>query len=376
MARNLTGPEELPNALRTVIEDDAREAEAQGNMTTRVCNALRDAGAFRLLTPKEFGGWETPLTTSLAIYEEFGRINASVGAVVWNLNMGFVAALLPEAGARRIFDGEREPILANSGTPGTAHRVEGGYRLSGRWPIISGVDFADWVVLVVAIPENDQPQPWFVVVHREQFTIDFSWDVTAMRATGSNGIVLENAFIPADLAAPLDSTPVIDRPLYRGYLPSIVFPGCSAVLLGVAGRALDEVITLVKRKQTADGRCAADNQRVQYLVAKSDTQLSAARLLLRSAAQSLQTSAEHGDPITASQRAHLRAAMSHTAQVCGEVLVTAYRLAGSAALYRSNRIEGLFRDGRALAQHGLHSAQFMELSGRVQLDVEPGLPMY
>lgn len=69
------------------------------------------------------------------------------------------------------------------------------------------------------------PQPWFVMVHREQFSIDFTWDVMAMRATGSHGVAIENAFIADDLAGPLTGPPMIDRALYRGYLPSIVFLG-------------------------------------------------------------------------------------------------------------------------------------------------------
>ncbi|MDG4665605.1 acyl-CoA dehydrogenase family protein [Mycobacterium sp. 236(2023)] len=369
---------DLPAALRTTIEADAKEAEMQGNMTTRVCTALREAGAFRLLTPHEFGGREIPLTTALTVYERFGRIDASIGALVWNLNMGFVAALLPDSGARRIFDGTREPILANSGAPGTAERVDGGYRLSGRWPIVSGVDFADWVLLVVMITENGQPvvgkaglpQPWFAMVHREQFTIDFTWDVTAMRATGSNSVVVENAFIAEDLAAPLEGRPVIDRALYRDYLPSIVFPGCSAVLLGVTAAAVDELVEVIASRK------AAGNHRVQYLVAKSEAQLSAARLLLHDTAGSLQESAEAELAVTTTQRVQLRAAMSNVADVCTEILVTAYRLAGSAALYRSHRIEGLCRDGMALAQHALQSAQYLELAGRVRLGLDPELPMY
>lgn len=372
-------PAGLAAALRTVIEDDAREAETQGNMTTRVCNSLRDAGAFRLLTPREFGGWEVPLTTALTVYEEFGRIDASIGALVWNLNIGFAAALLPDTGARRIFDDTQEPLLANSGTPGTAERVRGGYRLSGRWPIVSGVDFADWVLLVVMITEHGQPvldepgspqNPWFAMVHREQFTIECTWDVTAMRATGSNAVVVENAFIADDLAAPLVGVPVIDRPLYRGYLPSIVFPGCSAVLLGVTAAALDELVAVVAAMK------AADDHRVQYLVAKSEAQLSAAHLLLHHVAGSLHDSAQISAPVTTAQRARLRAAMSNVADVCTEILVTCYRLAGPAALYRSNRIEGLCRDGLALAQHALQSAQYMELAGRVRLGKDAGLSMY
>ncbi len=368
----------LPAALRTVIEADAAEAEMQGNMTTRVCTTLRDAGAFRLLTPVEFGGWETPLTTALNIYEAFGRIDASVGALVWNLNMGFVTALLPETGARRIFAGTHEPVLANSGAPGTAERVRGGYRLSGRWPIVSGVDFADWVLLVVMITENGKPvvgvdglpQPWFAMLHREQFSIDFTWDVMAMRATGSHGVAIENAFIADDLAGPLTGPPVIDRALYRGYLPSIVFPGCSAVLLGVAAAALDELVTAVRVRGTAD------NPRVQYLVAKTEAQVRASRLLLHDAGLSLQESAQAATAVTPDQRARLRAAMSNVADVCTEAFTTAYRLAGSAALYRSHRLEHLCRDGMALAQHALQSAQYLELAGRVRLGRDPGLPLY
>lgn len=369
---------ELPAALRTVIEADAKEAEMQSNMTTRVCTALRDAGAFRLLTPHEFGGWETPLTTALTLYEEFGRIDASIGALVWNLNMGFVAALLPDSGARRLFEGPQDPILANSGTPGTAERVNGGYRISGRWPIVSGVDFADWVLLVVTVTENGQivvgesglPQPWFAMVHREQFTIDFTWDVTAMRATGSNAVMVENAFVAEDLAAPLDGAPVIDRALYRGYLPSIVIPGCSAVLLGITAAALEELVEVVIARKSAD------NHRVQYLLAKSQAQLSASRLLLHDAAESLQASAQAASTVTTTQRIQLRAAMSNVADVCTDALVTAYRLAGSAALYRSSRIESLCRDGMALAQHALQSPQFLELAGRMRLGMDPDLPMY
>jgi hypothetical protein len=83
---------ELPSLLRPSIEAAIDESEIRGDIPATLHAELRDAGAFRLLTPREFGGSETPLTDVLRIYERFGRIDASVGLLVWNANYGFIGA--------------------------------------------------------------------------------------------------------------------------------------------------------------------------------------------------------------------------------------------------------------------------------------------
>jgi alkylation response protein AidB-like acyl-CoA dehydrogenase len=130
---------ELPESLRPAITAAAGDSERQGDIPTGLRDALRDAGAFRLLTPRELGGWEAPLTTVLDIYERFGHIDASVGPLVWNANFGFVGAMLDPAGVAQIWGDGTEPVFANSGQPGTAEPVDGGYRLSGEWKIVSGI---------------------------------------------------------------------------------------------------------------------------------------------------------------------------------------------------------------------------------------------
>jgi indole-3-acetate monooxygenase len=76
-------PLELPSLLRPSIEAAIAESEIRGDLPATPHAELRDAGAFRLLTPREFGGSETPLTDVLRIYENFGRIDASVELLVW-----------------------------------------------------------------------------------------------------------------------------------------------------------------------------------------------------------------------------------------------------------------------------------------------------
>jgi alkylation response protein AidB-like acyl-CoA dehydrogenase len=358
----------LPESLRPAITAAAAYSERQGDIPTDLRDRLRDAGAFRLLTPVELGGWEAPLTTVLDVYERFGHIDASVGLLVWNANFGFIGALLDPAGTTQIWGEGPEPVFANSGQPGTAEPVDGGYRLSGEWKIVSGIHGADWVILIGLAPEIR-----LLAVRVNQVEVRNTWDVTGMRATGSNNVIADGVFVPNELTVALDCPPRIDRPLYRGFIPTLVFPGCSAVVLGVARRAIEETIATVRTKPAMTGGTVADAARTQHGIAKSEAAVTAARLLLTHAAGDIQAA---GDAVTLGQRAALRAAMTHAADVSRQALVTMYEIAGSAALYRSNPIERIFRDGMAALQHANHSARFLEAAGRVRLGLEPQVPLF
>jgi indole-3-acetate monooxygenase len=84
-----------------------------------------------------------------------------------------------------------------------------------------------------------------------------------------------DAFIPDDLVAALDPPALIDRPLYRGFIPTLVFPGATAVVLGVARRAIEETVTLAPSKTLLSGGTLADSPRVQYIIAKSEAAVAA-----------------------------------------------------------------------------------------------------
>jgi indole-3-acetate monooxygenase len=381
---HVIAPIDLPAFLAPTIAAALDEAESQAEIPQQLHSQLRDAGAFRLLTPREYGGSETPLTELLEVYERFGHIDASTGLLVWNANFGFIAALLSETGAQRIWSSGAEPTLGNSGVRGVAARAVGGYRLSGRMPIVTGIGFADWFIAVGVVTENGEPcmtaaggpDVRLFAVQRGQFTIEHTWNVTGMRGSGSNDVVVADAFIPDDLVAALDPPALIDRPLYRGFIPTLVFPGAAAVVLGVARRAIEETVTLAPSKTLLSGGTLADSPRVQYIIAKSEAAVAAAKLLLMNAADSLQRSAESNTTVSLQQRADLRAAMTHAAQVSRDALVAMYELASSTALYRTNPIERVFRDGIAALQHANHSAQFLEAAGRVRFGMEPGMPLF
>jgi alkylation response protein AidB-like acyl-CoA dehydrogenase len=376
-------PRRVPELLRHTIDVSVEKADAERRLPEELYDELRECGAFRLLTPRAVGGQQASLTTVLEVYESLARIDASTAWVAWNANFGFLAALLDEAGVSRIWGNGHEPLLANAGSPGTAVPVDGGYAVSGHWRLVSGIDAADWLIVLAVVnrgdssgPESTAPDLRLFALTRAQFVIQDTWDGSGLRGTGSNDVTVDDAFVSAELVARLDEKPRIDEFPYSGFVPALVFPGCSAIVLGVAQAAIDELVRLAPGKRTPFGPLLAEQAHTQSTLARSEAALAAARQLLLCVARDLDAAAEQRAPVTVEQRAALRAAMSHAASVSRDVIAAVYELGSSSSIYRGTVLERLFRDGMVALQHANHSAVFFEVAGRVRLGLDPGLPLF
>ena len=373
-------PMDLPEQLRAAIEAGRDEADEQRKLPPKLLDELRAAGIFRLLTPRHLGGFEVPLATLLRVLEALGRIDGPVAWTVWNANLGVVAAFLPTSGAAKIWADGPDPVIVNSSRPtATARRTDRGFVLDGRWDIVSGLDSADWACLLAmvfdgdapAMTEDGHPDLRLFCVPRTDYAIEDTWHVNAMRASGSNSLVLESVFVPADLSGTLFAPPTIDRPLYRVPPFSIVAPGCAAVVLGMAIAALEEFLGLVRSKIGPDGSSVADRFPVQSAIGRIDAQLCAARLFLGTAAADLDRTAEAGTAATPVQRGLLREAMSLANKVSRDAFVEIHELASSSVLYQHHRLEHIVRDGLAATLHGNLAASHFALAGRLHLGLDP-----
>jgi alkylation response protein AidB-like acyl-CoA dehydrogenase len=149
-------------------------------------------------------------------------------------------------------------------------------------------------------------------------------------------------------------------------------PGASAVALGIAQQAIEEIILLAPTKRTITGSTLAELPHTQSVVARTEIAVRAARHLFYSVLQELDEAAERDEKETVEDLATLRATMNHVADVCREALIAMYQLGSSSSIYRGAPLERLFRDGMTLLQHAIVSDTVMEAVGRVRLGMDPG----
>src|SRR5215212_6290040 len=128
------------------IVETGHEIERNRRLPQSLIDGLTELGVFKLLVPRSLGGSELPLPVYIQVIEEIAKAD---GSTAWCVSQGAVAALassfLPEAGAQEIFSAQDARIASGAGTPGKAVKVDGGYRVTGRWPFGSGSRHSTWL---------------------------------------------------------------------------------------------------------------------------------------------------------------------------------------------------------------------------------------
>src|SRR5712692_7119796 len=129
---------EATPVFRPRILAERERIEAGRRLPEDLTRELARAGFFRIFLPAAYGGLDLTPLEALDVYEELARADASVAWCVWNGNVNWTTARLSKEVAQAIF-ADPDMILANSTRPtGQAVVVEGGYRVTGRWSLVSG----------------------------------------------------------------------------------------------------------------------------------------------------------------------------------------------------------------------------------------------
>ena len=149
-------------AIRAVIpEIEARvdEIERGQRVPTDLLDRLQAAGAFRICLPALFGGEELSLRAASQAIEEVAAADASVA---WHMMVAagvqVITSRLPLESLETFYANGPDTWAKGAAAPkGMAVPVEGGYRLSGRWPLASGARHFDWISLGFFIKGDKGP---------------------------------------------------------------------------------------------------------------------------------------------------------------------------------------------------------------------------
>ena len=366
--------------IRPVLAAEVQASENGRTLSPTAVAALREAGMFALKVPRELGGIEADFITQMDVYEALAHIDGAIG---WTAFIGCGAttmtAYIPEIGIERMWAGGRIPTAAVVVMPGQALRVDGGYRINGRWSWASGIRHAEWVGMHVLVNNTGgAPDSRLAFLPIASVELHDNWHVAGLKGTGSCDFSVHDCFVPDELTFDLRAlVPLRGGPMYRVGLPGLVAHELGGFALGVATRALDEIRgqAINKQRGYTTRTTLADRGVFRRMLGESDLRLRAARALLVQVYERAWAAACAGAPIDVVQQIDMRGAVAFTVHTAVDVAQQAFRYGGGTALHLDNPLQRCVRDLDGASVHLFSTDAIYEELGRKLLGASDLNPM-
>ncbi|HYD09341.1 MAG TPA: acyl-CoA dehydrogenase family protein [Acidimicrobiales bacterium] len=244
---------ELAAAIGPELAAHAARHDLDGTFVAESYAALRSSGLLALAVPVELGGSGATIAEVAQVQRELAHHCGStalasamhqhvVSFTAWRYRRGLPGA---EATLKRV--AEEGIVLVSTGGAdfvdprGTATKVEGGYRVSGRKVFAS--QSTGGAVMSTMFAYDDPTEGRRVLnmsvpFASEGVTIADNWDTLGMRGTASNDVILDDVFVPDERVVANRPHGVVDPPLQ--VILSVAMPIIAGVYLGIAEAAYAE----------------------------------------------------------------------------------------------------------------------------------------
>lgn len=346
------------------IAPDLAAAVTEGDELRRlpdpVWKQLLDGGFVRALQPARWGGGEVHLLEFFDTVTELSAANPSAGWVAGVIGVHpWQLALFDEQAQQDMWGDDPTTMHSSSYNPtGRAKKVDGGYRVRGRWSFSSGCDHCRGVNLGAIVRSGDVvdgqiPDYRSFLLLPDQYRIEDNWNVAGLKGTGSKDIVVDDAFVPAyrtqshvdyALGSPLPGQERNDGPLYR--LPwAVVFNmTLAASVLGSARGFVDTWIEENKPRVIPPGEPVADDPLTQRRLAEAVWDLDTAVTVMRADIEHMWDMAQHRETPSMAKRAQLRWNMNRGCERVGDAVVALFRAASGRSIFLDHPLQRRFQD--------------------------------
>ncbi|WP_171944959.1 MULTISPECIES: acyl-CoA dehydrogenase family protein [Bradyrhizobium] len=363
--------------MSPLVEEHRAAFDRDRRMPKPVFDALTECDLLRLWMPESLGGPELSPLDFLEVVEAASELEASVGWIIGNgAGMSRAAGYFPTDVSRAWFADRRSFVVAATGGVGTATRVAGGFRLTGRWPFASGIHHASKIMALCAVaPPAGESEPELISCYLEpsDVTIVDTWQVSGLRGTGSCDFEIRDRFVPGEHVHDfLNFQPAQSGLLYRIPTVSIFATSISAVPLGIAGSAVSTFAKLAGKARPGSKATPGEREVIQDQVGRADAILRAARAGLHEALGELMAAIDGGGQRLIHARVNFRSSVSHAAESAVRIVEMMTSAAGSIAIFEGCGLERCTRDMHAAVKHIAMSPNNYILAGRVRLGLAPG----
>ena len=372
-------------SLLPEIRGMADEIDDTRQLPNRLVDRLADAGFFRMLLDRELGGLETDPLTAAQVVETLSTVSPSVGWVVMivaSTNF-WTARVLPDESIAEIFTpGVPVNVVGNLVPHGQAVKVDGGWRVSGQWPLGSGCAQADWMASggwlhddQGPIMENDIPAWRVFYTPISDCRILDTWHATGLRGTSSHDYTMDDVFVPDRMVSqhPLRA-PNLRQSRHYTY-SAMVVAVMASVALGAARGAVDALLEMMGEKQELpSSRPATVNTDKQGDLGAAEALVGSARAYLHDTLGQVWDRITAGEPLSPKLRARFRLACTNAGTASVEAVDRVYRAGGTDSVYTSSPVERLFRDVHTVAAHVAMRPSTFADGGALLLGERPNMP--
>ena len=373
-------------ALVPFLREKAVATELNRSMLPEVYDKLDESGLLRVMLAPHLGGFGMYLPTHLEAVMETAR---GCGSTAWlhSLigNQNYLVGWYPE---------KAQDDVRNNGLPlftclvmgatTTAVRTENGIVLTGKWPYVSGVDQANWLMLSAHDPDDRKRNLTCLIPKCSVQTID-DWDCFGMRGTGSKTVTLENEFVPNHRvlcfreaeANGIPGSLVNDGLLYQNNPTSTVFAFVvAAPAVGLAEAAVQAYRNRLEVRNNA--RMSSSQSEwgsSQARLGRASVQCDMARNTVLDGASQLMDQLHSKQQISTEDRVRYRMSMVEIVRICSELIYDLFCDAGTGVMMEGSELQRAFRDIHVLRSHFVILPEFAaENSGRIQLGLPPKGP--
>jgi alkylation response protein AidB-like acyl-CoA dehydrogenase len=350
---------ESARSVAKVFAAEAAEAERLRRPTDAAIAALVDSGVLRLMVPEIYGGFEAELDL---YFDVILALSAGDTSLSWVANFyiehHWWFCQFPRTFQDEVFAAGPVVLAPASLAPnGTAEAVEGGWRLTGRWPWSSGVMHASWVIVGgLGQAGAERREARFFALPRAV------WFIDGMSGTGSNDVVVDGAFVPAERAVSMTgmssgrglASEIHQAPLYRTPMLPILMLAATVPAIGAAQRGL-----AFFRDRLGD-RKMANSVALHGDRASSQVRLARAEVM------------DRRDQATKLDRARWVAVLASIVHDCRATLLSISEASGATAHFLGSALQRDVRDVNTMCGHMVFDLDgALENYGRLTLGKEP-----
>jgi alkylation response protein AidB-like acyl-CoA dehydrogenase len=362
----------LARELGPAFASRAAAHDANDSFPLENYRELEERRVFSAGVPTELGGGGASHPELCAMLRELGR-HCGATALALSMHTHLTAANVwlrrqgaPVAPLLERIAVEQLVLVTTSASDwldsdGTAERVDGGYRVTARKHFASGSPAGD---LLLTSALYDDPTEGPTVLHfgvplaAGGIAVLDNWRTMAMRASGSNDVVLDGVFVPE--AAVSSRRPRGVWVPFFNVVSIIAAPAVMSVYLGVAEAARDLALERVARKR--------HDPDVWYLAGELENALVTGQMAVQGMIDLCADYAFAPDLATANAVLIRKTIAVQALQLAVE---KALETVGGGGIFRSTGLERLVRDIHAAQFHPLPAKRQHRFTGRAALGLDP-----